>query len=63
MKGFIEVTYLRTGDKYTINVNQIVFFCALNDSDMSSLILNDGARFTVGESYDEIKAKIEKAVQ
>lgn len=59
---FIEVTYLGTA-KYTINVSRIVWFSATCDDKKTSITLQDCTRFTIDESYDEIKAKIEKAVQ
>lgn len=62
MKGFIEVTYQGTA-KYTINVSRIVWFSATCDGKKTSIILQDCTRFTIDESYNEIKVKIEKAVQ
>ena len=61
MKGFIEVTY--QGAKYTICVNQIVWFSATCDGRKTTLVLFDGTRFILDEKYDELKAKLEKAVQ
>lgn len=62
MKGFIEVTYQSTA-KYSINVNQIVWFSATCDGKKTSITLQDCTRFTIDESYNEVKARIEKAVQ
>lgn len=62
MKGFIEVTYQQQA-KYTINVNQIVWFSATCDGKKTSITLSDCTRFTIYESYAEVKAKIDKAVQ
>jgi uncharacterized protein YlzI (FlbEa/FlbD family) len=60
MKNFIEVTY--QGDtKYCININQIVWFSALPGNNKTTLILFDGTRFTIDESYDKLVAKIEAA--
>ena len=62
MKGFIEVTYQGSA-KYTINVNQIVWVSATCDGKKTSLILHDCTRLTVDESYDEVKARIVRAVK
>ena len=62
MKGFIEVTYQGTA-KYTINVNQIVWFSATCDGKKTSITLQDCTRFTVDESYDEVVAKIKEATE
>lgn len=59
MKNFIEVTY-QGNAKYTINVNQIVWFSA-PPSGKTTLVLFDGTRFTIDESYDELVALIEAA--
>lgn len=59
MKGFIEVTYQTSDVKYCLNINQIVWFVAIGDK--TSLMLHDGTRFNVNESYSEIAAKIEAA--
>lgn len=61
MKGFIEVTYQGSA-KYTINVNQIVWVSATCNGKKTSVVLYDCTRLTADESYDEIKARIEKAV-
>ncbi len=62
MKGFIEVTYQGTA-KYTINVNQIVWFASTYDGKKTTLVLFDCTRFTIDENYNELKAKLAKAVQ
>ncbi len=59
MKNFIEITYQTSDVKYCLNINQIVWFVAIGDK--TSLMLHDGTRFNVSESYDEIAAKIEAA--
>ena len=60
MKGFIEVTYQ---GPYTISVNQIVWFSATCDGKKTTLVLSNGARLIVDESYDQVKTLIAKAVQ
>lgn len=62
MKGFIEVTYQETA-KYTINVSHIIWFVSISNGKKTGLTLQNNVYFVIDESYDEIKAKIEKAVQ
>lgn len=59
MKGFIEVTYPTSNVKYCVNVNFIAWFVGIGKT--TSIMFNDGTRFNVSESYDEIAAKIEAA--
>ena len=59
MKDFIEVTYQISDVKYCLNINHIILFVAIGDK--TSLMLHDGTRFNVNESYSEIAAKIKAA--
>lgn len=61
MRNFIEVTYQTSDVKYCLNINQIVWFVAIGDK--TALMLHDGTRFNVNESYSEIADKIEAATQ
>jgi len=63
MKGFIEVTI--EGQKYCVNVSYIIRFNKV-PSNKTVLYLRGNCSFSVlavNESYDEIRARITKAVQ
>lgn len=61
MKGFIEVTSI-TRTKMLINVNNINFI--IKAPDATEIVLNNNASSIMcKETYEEVKAMIEKAVE